>query len=85
MREVVKQSLAGVVLQSTLHCAVNRVLSSQYQTAFPLRQHCFRCVYSSLGKALEIVLAHRLRFGGRGSNATQLRAYAEAGGGLAEE
>jgi hypothetical protein len=42
-------------------------------------------VHSRIREALEVVIAHRLQLGWRRSNATQLRADAKAGRGLAEE
>ncbi len=47
--------------------------------------HCPRRVHPSARKTLEVVLAHRLHLGGRGSNAAKLRADAQAGGGVAEK
>src|SRR5258708_1104269 len=41
-------------------------------------QHGSRCVHARLGQALEIVLVHRLHFGGRGRHATELREFLEA-------
>jgi hypothetical protein len=38
----------------------------------------WRRVHARLGQALEIVLVHRLHFGGRGPHATELREFLEA-------
>ncbi len=50
-----------------------------------IRRHCHGCVYSGARETLEVVLTHRLHFGGCGPNAAQLRADAKPGGGLAEK
>lgn len=48
-------------------------------------KHCSERVYTRARETLEIIFSDRLRLGSSGSDAAQLRAYAEAGRGVVAE
>ena len=70
-----RNGLLGTLLPDRRLSLPNRVMSE-----LPVIRYLghWRRVHARLGQALEIVLVHRLHFGGRGPHATELREFLEA-------